>query len=183
MNHKGTVTLETERLILRRFTIDDAQAMFRNWANEDKEIAHYLNWQSNGTFETIDDWIAAYDMPDSYNWAIVLRDIGEPIGYINAHDLDDLRRTLEIGYAIGVNWWHQGIATEALRAVLAFFFEEIGVNRITARHKATNPRSGSVMLNCGMRQEGILHQASKTGCDMICYVILSEDYFGNVENM
>lgn len=41
MNHKGTVTLETERLILRRFTMDDAEAMFRNWAS-DPEVTKYL---------------------------------------------------------------------------------------------------------------------------------------------
>lgn len=49
MTHNGTVPLETGRLILRRFTPDDADAMFRNWANGDEDIAHYLNWQPNGT--------------------------------------------------------------------------------------------------------------------------------------
>jgi len=41
MNHKGTVTLETERLILRRCTLDDAEAMFQNWASDD-EVTKYL---------------------------------------------------------------------------------------------------------------------------------------------
>ncbi|HML46197.1 MAG TPA: GNAT family N-acetyltransferase [Clostridia bacterium] len=181
MNHKGTVTLETERLILRRFCVHDMEAMFRNWANHDVAIAKFLDWQSDGTFKTIHDWIGKYDALDCYNWAIVLKDLGEPIGYINAHDLDDLRRMLEVGYAIGSHWWHQRIVTEALKAIVKFFFEEVGINRIAAKHNATNPRSGGVMLNVGMRLEGIQRQASRTGCDVICYAILAEDYFASSE--
>jgi ribosomal-protein-alanine N-acetyltransferase len=44
LNHRGTVILETKRLILRPFTVEDAEAMFRNWAN-DPQVAHYLSWQ------------------------------------------------------------------------------------------------------------------------------------------
>ena len=46
MNHKGTVALETERLILRRFTIEDADAMFKNWAS-DAEVTKYLTWPTH----------------------------------------------------------------------------------------------------------------------------------------
>ncbi|MCL2153730.1 MAG: GNAT family N-acetyltransferase [Oscillospiraceae bacterium] len=176
MTHKGTVTLETERLILRRFATDDAGAMFRNWANQNLDIAKYLDWNGS-TFSTIDNWVAAYEKADSYNWTIVLKDLGEPIGYINAHDIDDLRNMLEIGYAIGEKYWHKGIVTEAARRVVAFFFEEVKVNRIAAKHNSTNPRSGGVMLNVGMSFEGIQRQASQTGCDVHNYAILAEDYF------
>ena len=41
MVHKGTVRIETERLILRRFVIDDAEAMYRNWAGEE-EVVRFL---------------------------------------------------------------------------------------------------------------------------------------------
>ena len=181
MNHKGTVTLETERLVLRRFEIFDMDAMYRNWANNDIEIAKNLNWQEDGSFKTISGWIFEYGFADRYNWAIVLKEIGETIGYINAHDIDDLRNMLEVGYAIGYNFWHKGIATEALGAIVKFFFEETGVNRISARHNSTNPRSGGVMQNVGMRWEGTQRQASRTGCDVHCYAILAEDYFENLQ--
>lgn len=177
MTHKGTVTLETERLILRQFTQDDYTDMFKNWANSNPDTAKYLNW--NGTvFKTIENWIAIYEEAESYNWVIVLKDLGEPIGYINAHDIDNLRNMLEIGYAIGETFWHKGIVTEAARKIVSFFFEEVKVNRIAAKHNSTNPRSGGVMLNIGMSFEGPHRQASQTGCDVLCYAILAEDYFG-----
>jgi len=48
MTHKGTVTLETERLILRRFTLEDAEAMFRNWVN-DAEMSRFMTWQPHSS--------------------------------------------------------------------------------------------------------------------------------------
>ncbi|MDR1691835.1 MAG: GNAT family N-acetyltransferase [Oscillospiraceae bacterium] len=175
MNHKGTVTLETERLVLRRFKADDTDAMFRNWAVKNSDIAKYLEWNGS-TFITIENWIASYEKPNSYNWAIVLKEAGEPIGYINAHDIDDLRNMLEIGYAIGESFWHKGIVTEAARRIVAFFFEDVKVNRIAAKHNSINPRSGGVMLSIGMSFEGTLRQASQTGCDVHCYSILASEY-------
>ena len=51
MDHKGTKTIETERLILRKFSPDDAGAMFNNWAN-DPEVTRYLTWQPHVSPET-----------------------------------------------------------------------------------------------------------------------------------
>ena len=171
MTHKGTVELETERLILRRFSPDDSAALFKN-----------LHTKPGNTVEVVCDffcknWLESYNSLNSYQWVIVLKSLGEPIGTLRAHTVDDLRRSLELGYEIGGNWWHQGIMTEAVKCVIQFFFEEIGLNRISARHNTTNPRSGGVMLNVGMSQEGILREASRTGCDVVLYAILAEDYF------
>ena len=46
MNHQGTIKIETERLILRRFTIEDDDEMYRNWASED-EVTKYLTWPTH----------------------------------------------------------------------------------------------------------------------------------------
>ena len=60
MNHKGTATLETERLILRRFSIDDASCMFKNWASSD-EVTKYLTWPTHSdisiTESVLNSWI------------------------------------------------------------------------------------------------------------------------------
>lgn len=83
MTHKGTVTLETDRLILRRFTLDDSDAMFKNWAS-DPEVAKYLGWypheSPNATRELLTKWCENYKSPHVYNWAIVPRNYTEPIG-------------------------------------------------------------------------------------------------------
>jgi len=170
MTHKGTVVLETERLVLRRFSPDDAAAMYNN-----------MPTKVGDTIEAVYDffcknWVESYTSLSSYQWVVVLKSSGEPIGTLRADMVDDSRRSLEIGYGIGENWWHQGIMTEAVGRVVRFFFEEVGLHRISARHNVSNPRSGGVMLNVGMVQEGVLRQASRTGCDVVLYAILAEDY-------
>ena len=74
MKHLGTKRVETERLILRRFTMDDADAMFRNWAN-DPEVTKYLTWPAHPSVEVsrmvLESWVSQYDDNAVYQWAIV----------------------------------------------------------------------------------------------------------------
>ena len=86
MNHIGTKTIETERLILRQFTVEDSQAMFENWASDD-EVTKYLTWPTHTSEEIsksiLRDWVDSYKMPDTYNWAITLKSLNnQPIGNI-----------------------------------------------------------------------------------------------------
>ena len=83
MNHKGTIQLETERLILRRFTIDDAPVMFKNWAS-DPEVTKFMTWPTHKDVGVsrwvLDSWIPSYEKDDYYVWAIILKENGdEPI--------------------------------------------------------------------------------------------------------
>jgi ribosomal-protein-alanine N-acetyltransferase len=186
MTHKGTITLETERLILRRFELSDAEAMFRNWAN-DAEVTRFLMWQTHTdvsvTERVLNEWIPQYEKPDYYHWAIVLREIGEPIGSIAAVRQSDDDRMVHIGYCIGKEWWHKGIMSEALNAMVKFYFEEVGVNRVESRHDPRNPNSGKVMQKAGLRYEGTSRQSDHNNqgvCDTANYAILAEDYFAVV---
>ncbi|MBQ6524001.1 MAG: GNAT family N-acetyltransferase [Atopobiaceae bacterium] len=92
--------------------------------------------------------------PDFYQWAIELRELGEPIGSISVVELLKEVGSAEIGYCIGKGWWRQGIMSEALAAVIDYLFAEVGALRICAKHDARNPNSGRVMLHCGMTHEG-----------------------------
>lgn len=184
MTHIGTQTIETERLILRRFTADDAEAAFRNWMSDTK-VTEFLQWQPHKditeTRETIDSWIDEYDNPTVYRWAVELKELGEPIGSVSVVSRNDSIRMIHTGYCIGKAWWGGGIVTEAYKAVVRYFFEEVGVNRIEAQHDPRNPASGKVMQKCGLRYEGTLRQAdyNNTGIvDAAVYGILREDYFG-----
>ena len=181
MKHQGTRTIETERLILRRFVSEDAQAMYDNWAS-DPEVTKYLTWPAHTSVEVskavVDSWVAGYEKPDYYQWAIALREVGEPIGSISAINHDDRIEMVHVGYCIGRSWWHQGIMTEALGAVMDYFFDQVGVNRVEARHDVNNPNSGGVMKKCGMRYEGTLRQAdwSNQGvCDASYYALLKSE--------
>jgi len=183
MEHLGTIKLETERLILRQFTIDDAECIFKNWAN-DNEVTKYLTWPShkniNETISIREKWMKEYEKKDFYQWAIVLREINEPIGSISVVKKDDDIKMVHIGYCIGKNWWNMGITSEALNMLIKFFFEEVGINRIESRFDPNNPNSGKVMAKCGMKYEGHMRQADKNNqgiVDYIEYGILAEDYF------
>ncbi len=183
MNHKGTVTLETKRLILRRFELDDAEAMYHNWANDPK-VTKYLTWPPHTDVSVskavINSWIPLYEKSDYYSWAIVLKDLDEPIGSIAAVKVDDTIEMVHIGYAIGLQWWHKGYTSEALAQLVRFFFEEVGANRIESRHDPCNPNSSKVMLKCGLKYEGTLRQSDTNNqgiCDAAYYALLAEDYF------
>ena len=101
MKHKGTVRLETERLILRPFTPEDALPMFRNWAS-DEEVTRFLTWPAHKDVKMtsciIADWCKSYEAPDYYQWAIELKETGEPIGSIAAVRIDDRTEAATIGY-------------------------------------------------------------------------------------
>ena len=181
MNHLGTKPIETSRLILRRFTLEDAQAMYDNWAS-DPEVTKFLCWPTHTSVEVsrtvLSDWVSHYSEENYYQWAIVPKDFGQPIGSIAAVHIHDRVGKVEIGYCMGKNWWHQGIMTEALNAVIDFFFEEVGANRVEACHDPKNPHSGAVMKKCGMTYEGTHRQASFNNqgiCDLSWYAILSSD--------
>lgn len=162
MEHKGTMQLETERLILRRFVREDASTAYRNWTS-DARTTEFLRWPTHGSVETTEGtmsrWVDAYTRPDFYQWAIVPRDVGEPIGTISSVGMDEKVGSVEIGYCIGSPWWGRGYVTEAMAAVMAFFFDEVGANRVESSHDPNNPGSGRVMQKCGMKHEGIRRQA------------------------
>jgi len=183
MNHKGTVTLETERLILRRFYIEDADAMFKNWAN-DAEVTRYLTWPTHSDASVsqtvINSWIELYQKPEHYSWTIVLKEIDEPIGSIAAVEQRDDIGMVHIGYCIGRKWWHKGYTSEALIRLVRFFFEDVGVNRIESRHDPCNPNSGKVMQKAGLRYEGTFREADRNNqgiCDAARYAIVAYDYY------
>ena len=182
MDHRGTRRLETQGLVLRRFVIEDAEAMFRNWAS-DPEVTKYLTWPAHASVEVsravLKDWIAAYNNQKDYQWAIVLKENGEsPIGSIGAVDLNEDLSIVQIGYCLGRSWWHRGIMPEALSAVIDFFFSEVGANRIESRHDPRNPHSGRVMQKCGMKYEGTLRSSDRNNqgiCDACWYAILKSE--------
>lgn len=182
MKHLGTKRMETERLLLRPFTLDDAEVMFYSWAS-DPEVTKYLTWPAHESVEVsrwvLSDWCSHYGEPDYYQWAIVPKELGEPIGSIAVVRADNQAQWVEIGYCIGKQWWHRGYVSEALKALIAFFFEEVGVGRIQARHDPRNPNSGAVMRKCGLVCEGTLRRADVNNqgiCDECIYSILREEY-------
>jgi len=182
LTHKGTRELRTERLTLRRFNAEEAPIMYRNWAS-DGEVTKFLTWPTHASVEVSEmvlaDWLKNYERDDYYQWAIVFE--GEPIGSIAVVSQNDRIEKAEIGYCMGKKWWHKGIMSEALGAVIDYLFTEVGVQRIESRHDPRNPHSGGVMRKCGMTFEGTLRRSDWNNqgiCDASHYSILREEYEG-----
>lgn len=181
MKHCGTQRLDTERLILRRLVMEDAAAMYQNWAS-DKEVTKFLSWPAHTSQEiseyVIADWIKEYANENYYQWAIVLKDEGEPIGSIAVVRTDEDISMAHVGYCIGKAYWNKGITSEALKAVMDFLFDVVGANRVEAQHDPHNPNSGRVMKKCGMKYEGTLRSSYKNNqgiCDACYYAILKSE--------
>jgi ribosomal-protein-alanine N-acetyltransferase len=182
LNHKGTIEIETQRLILRRFISDDSDSMFNNWAS-DEDISKYMRWKHNESIEEtniiISQWLLDYNRTSFYIWAIILKENDEPIGSIGLFIINENDACGDVGYSVGKKYWGLGIATEALKAVLGFAFKNVGFNRIETYHSTNNPASGKVMQKSGMTFEGFAKQKyiSISGiedCNM--YSIIRDDF-------
>lgn len=182
MKKMGTKTLETERLILRRFKIEDATEMYNNWAKDEK-VTHYLTWPVHQSVQVTENilkmWISQYENLNYYQWAIELKG-GEVIGSIGVtNEMDERLQCAHIGYCIGTKWWHQGYTSEALKEVIRFLFEEVDVVRIESKHNRENVNSGQVMKKCGMQYEGCLRQSdidNQGFYDACFYGMIKEEY-------
>lgn len=127
MKHLGTVQIDTDRLVLRKFNSSDAQALFNNWVN-DPEVTKFLVWSPLTSIEVaksiLSDWIDNYSDDMFYQWAIVLKENGdEPIGTINVVHMNEKIDMVHIGYCIGRRLWHKGITSEAFRGIIPFLIE------------------------------------------------------------
>jgi len=181
MNAAGTRTLETHRLVLRPFRAEDAEDMFANWAS-DPEVTKHLTWPAHGSVEVtravLADWIPRYADGKYFQWAMELKETGKAVGSIAVVQLDEKTEAAEIGYCMGRAWWGRGLMPEALRAVMDYLFDTVGLNRVCARHATGNPNSGRVMAKAGMRKEGVLRGAgfdNQGVNDEAVYALLKSD--------
>ena len=181
MKHNGTQTLITQRLKLRKFTLKDADDMFNNWAN-DSRVSKYVKWTPHENIENtkklLSTWIDGYKNDNCYNWAIEYH--GSVIGSISVVEMNDRLECATIGYCMGSDYWNKGIMTEALKGVIHYLFNTVGVHRIQAEHDTENPASGKVMSKCGMIYEGtkrkIIKNHDDEWIDLATYAILESDY-------
>jgi len=181
MNHKGTVLLETDRLILRPFVSEDAEAVFNNWANDD-EVTKYLTWPTHQSVEQTKEFmnfcLSCYEQPDGYQWGIELKDTHELIGNISVVRINEAVDAASLGWVLGRKWWGQEIMPEAAEKVISYLFREVGAKRIDAEHDVNNPKSGRVMEKVGMKYEGTFRQFARNNqgiVDCAIYSVLSAE--------
>ena len=128
LRHRGTVELNTSRLILRQLRPDDYLDMFHNWAS-DPQVSRFLGWKTHTdlleTRTILTQWMPHYQEPQYYHWAMVYE--GHPIGAISVHSIDGENKSCELGYCIGRDYWGRGLTAEAVKEVVGFLFTRVGL--------------------------------------------------------
>ena len=106
------------------------------------------------SLESLQKKLENYEQEDFYCWGIARKEEDDLIGLIELLRFDEDTDTCSFAFMLGCNFWNQGFATEALKAVIRFAFEELEVQRIAVDHMAKNPASGAVMRKAGMSHIG-----------------------------
>lgn len=145
----NTPTIKTERLLLRKFTEQDLEALFL--ILKDEEVNQFLPWYPVKNIEEAkkfyeERYALKYAQPQGYAYAICLKEDNYPIGYIKV----DMEESHDFGYGLRKEFWHRGIVTEAGKAIVEQVKKD-GLPYITATHDKNNPRSGNVMKKVGMK--------------------------------
>jgi ribosomal-protein-alanine N-acetyltransferase len=154
-------TLRTARLALRAFTLADAPAV--QHALSDAEIAAGTlriphPYPDGAAVEWITGLAPKWEEGKLATWALADVATDAVLGAMSLR-ITAAHHRAEVGYWVARPSWGQGLATEALRAVLAHGFDAMGLHRIEAHHYVENAASGRVMQRVGMTREGLVRGA------------------------
>lgn len=157
---KDLPTLETERLILRKMVLNDAEAVFAYASNS--EVSRYTLWETHRSIEDSRAFLEfatqKYENGGEPDWGIVYRGNGCLVGACGLVNWEAEHARAEVGFVLSRDYWGRGLMSEAVRAILRFGFERMNLNRIEARCIAENAASARVMEKAGMVYEGTLRQ-------------------------
>ncbi len=154
-------SIETPRLIIRKMNLDDIDDMFL--FTSDPEMLKFtpiydLSKDKAGLSQYIKKVLKNYKegLPDY--WAIVLKGKNKVIGIISLDVISKYKA--DIGYAISRQYWKNGYATEATKAIINYGFKTLKLKRIEATCDPRNSASIKVLKKCGMKYEGLLKSSS-----------------------
>ena len=173
--------IETSRLILRELRGEDADAVFRIFS--EPEVMKYMNM---GMFTSIEEAQALierqrrrFEQKERFRWGIALKDSDTIIGTGGYVAWNKMWYNAELGYDLARPYWGQGLMTEAVRAMIQFGFEHMGLNRIEAEVMPENIASIRFLSKLGFEEEGVLHERSfwqDAFHDLVMFALLKRKY-------
>ena len=178
MRHAGTQTIETERLLLRPLTPEDAPMMYANWA----KTPDVTRWQRIAPHKNVAE--------NRDLWAIVEKSTRQVVGSIGVctsssaeperdpwPGFDHTNGVWEVGYCIGKAWWNKGFTTEALKAVVEYWFKNTDSSWLACCHAFENPASGRVQQKAGFVYDHDVTDRKLDGTPVPCraYHLVKED--------
>lgn len=183
--HNGTQSIETVRLILRKFAYTDANDMLQNWISDPLVqflYAEPIYVNNQELAELLNNYISSYVKTDYYRWAIILKDTNECIGQVAFFLVNSENHFGEIEYCIGRAFQKKGLASEATKAVMEFGFENINFHKIQICHREDNTASQKVIEKCGFKYDGTLRDffyRDGKYLDRLYYSLLKEEWRKN----
>jgi ribosomal-protein-alanine N-acetyltransferase len=170
-------TIKTERLRLRKAKLADAEAIFRQYA-QDPEVTRYVSWRAHRNLDETREYVQmcllAWDVGKAFHWVVESAEDKQVMGMIIARVNAE---KWELGYVLARAYWHQGYMTEALKAIIAWALKQKEIHRVWAVCDVDNQASARVMEKVGMQREGILKRwslhpnLSAEPRDSFCYAI------------
>jgi RimJ/RimL family protein N-acetyltransferase len=155
------VILETDRMLLRRFTPDDLELLVE--LDDDREVMRFINGglpvDRGDVAEALEWWLGYYDRGEAFGfWAAIDRSDGAFLGWFHfrpgaGHDASEP----ELGYRLHRRAWGSGLATEGSRALIDRGFAQLGIERVLAETMAVHGASRRVMEKSGMHLARTFH--------------------------
>lgn len=173
-------TLETDRLILRKWELRDLEDFYEYARNSN--VGPKAGWEPHSSREVskriLDSFIEKEEV-----WAIVYKENSKVIGSIGIHE--DRKRSFPkarmLGYVLSENYWGKGIMTEAAMVTIEYAFEGMKLDLLSIYHYTFNIRSKRVIEKCGFTYEGTLRSASQIYSgevyDSDCYSMTKEEFY------
>ncbi|MGH3285444.1 MAG: GNAT family N-acetyltransferase [Streptosporangiaceae bacterium] len=172
------VFLETQRLVLRRFSMDDVDNLVN--LDADPDVMRFVTGGVPTSRDEIENevlpaFLGYYERYEGYGfWAVIQKETGEFLGWFHFRPhAGAAPGEVELGYRLRASAWGKGYATEGSRALIGKGFTELGVQRVTAEAMAVNTASRRVMEKAGLRLVRAFHQPWPYPID--------GDQFGDVE--
>jgi len=156
-SRKDFIVLETARLVLRPLTLDDAEAAYNGWTG-DEEVARYVSWLPHHSVGETIEWLKEIEwkrdeagniLPNgNYIWGFVHKETGELFGS-GGLIREDGCQLYQVGYNIMKSHWNHGYTTEAMRTILQYAAENLGLKRVAGGHAQENLASAKVIEKLG----------------------------------
>jgi len=174
------VTVKTDRLVLRKLSLNDLDDMFEY--TSDELCTQPLPWQAHKDKEQtrifLENTIAGYGTDNSFTYGIELKEEAKLIGVVRLFDISFHNKRAEISYIMNRKYQGKGYANEAINAIIDFAFTKKEFIRIQARCSFDNLASVKVLERIGMSKEGVLKSfwnIKGVQKDVIIYGLLSQN--------
>ena len=185
--HCGTVEIETERLLLRRFQLTDAEDALRYWLSYPMVTYRYMFGGAYADKESVEallaQWIDKYSTSNFYKWAIEEQVSGACIGDIYLWGINENEISCEMGFALGEAFGGKGYMTEASKAVINFSFDVINALKVNICTRSSNIASQNVIAKCGFTQVDTAKDAlweNGVQCDRYFYSLMRDKWLSAI---